>query len=163
MTEDSSVWFAVVGICILWSVGAAFTGAGLSAPFLVGTLALVFGANAEARRWAMDKMSWAFSGSSLRFALVMIGVMILWQTVGLELAFFAAGDVLAYLEVFTAVSLMAAQNRFSPVKAAVVRWAAARLRPLRRLDVGGRTRRTRPKTPPSSDDADGPAGVWAFA
>lgn len=161
--QDSGVWFAVAGVCALWGVMALLGGAGISAPLLIGASALLCGVDAGARRWAEDKLSWAFSGPSLRFVLVMIGVMMLWQTVGLELAFFAAGDVLAYLEVLTAVGLMAAQARMTPVKAEMARRMAALVQPLRRLKPGRRARRIRLKTPPPSNDADGPAGVWAFA
>lgn len=161
--RDSSLWFAVAGVCALWAVAAAFSGTGVSAPLLIGALALMFGVNGEARRWVEGKLSWALSGSALRLVLVMIGVMMLWQTVGLELALFAAGDVLAYLEVLTAVSLMTAQARLAPVRAAMARRTTALLQPLRRLKLRSRARRIRPKTPPPSSDADGPAGVWAFA
>jgi len=161
--RDSSLWFAVAGVCVLWTVATALSGAGVSAPLLIGALALMFGVNGEARRWVEGKLSWALSGSALRLVLVMIGVMMLWQTVGLELALFAAGDVLAYLEVLTAVSLMTAQARLAPVRAAMTRRMTALLQPLRRWKLGSRARRIRPKTPPSSSDADGPAGVWAFA
>jgi len=163
MKEDSGVWLAVAGVCVLWSLAAALSGTSVSAPLLIGILALIFGVNADARRWADDKLSWAFSGSSLRFVLVMIGVMVLWQTVGLELALFAAGDVLAYLEVLTAVSVMAAQARLAPVRVMMVRRVTALVQPLRRLNLRIRKRRIRPRTPPPSGDADGPAGVWAFA
>ena len=161
--QDSSLWFAVAGVCALWGVAAVLSGAGVSAPLMIGALALMFGVNAEARRWVEGKLSWAFSGSALRLVLVMIGVMMLWQTVGLELALFAAGDVLAYLEVLTAVSLMTAQARLAPVRAAMTRRVTALMQPLRRLKLRSRARRIRPKTPPPSSDADGPAGVWAFA
>ncbi|MBN9481392.1 MAG: hypothetical protein J0I52_14230 [Bordetella sp.] len=157
------MWFAAASVCVLWAVAAALGGTGVSAPLLIGALTLFCGVNAEARRWAGEKLSWAFSGSALRFVLVMIGVMMLWQTVGLELALFAAGDVLAYLEVLTAVSLMTAQVRLAPVRAAMAGRMTALLQPLRRLKSRIRARRIRPKTPPSSSDADGPAGVWAFA
>lgn len=163
MKEDSGVWIAVAGVCVLWSIAAALSGTGVSAPLLIGTSALIFGVNADARRWAMDKLSWALSGSSIRLVLVMIGVIMLWQTVGLELALFAAGDVLAYLEVLTAVSVMAAQARLAPVKAMMVGRMTILMQPLRRLKLRIRKRRIRSKTPPSSGDADGPAAVWAFA
>lgn len=163
MKEDSGVWIAVAGVCVLWSIAAALSGTGVSAPLLIGTSALIFGVNADARRWAMDKLSWALSGSSIRLVLVMIGVIMLWQTVGLELALFAAGDVLAYLEVLTAVSVMAAQARLAPVRVMMVRRVTALVQPLRRLNLRIRKRRIRPRTPPPSGDAGGPAVVWAFA
>ena len=160
-SDNPMAWRAIAGVCALWAVAAAFSGAGASAPLLIGALALICGVNADARRWTTGKLSWALSGSSLRLVLVMIGVMMLWQTVGLELALFAAGDVLAYLEVLTAVSLMTAQARLAPVKAAMARRTTALLQPLRRLKLRSRARRIRSKTPPPSSDADG--GVWAFA
>ena len=162
-SDNPMAWRAIAGVCALWAVAAAFSGAGVSAPLLIGALALICGVNADARRWTTGKLSWALPGSALRLVLVMIGVMMLWQTVGLELALFAAGDVLAYLEVLTAVSLMTAQARLAPVRAAMTRRVTALMQPLRRLKLRSRARRIRPKTPPSSSDADGPAGVWAFA
>ena len=162
-SDNPMAWRAIAGVCALWAVAAAFSGAGVSTPLLIGALALICGVNADARRWTTGKLSWALSGSALRFVLVMIGVMMLWQTVGLELALFAAGDVLAYLEVLGTVSLMTAQARLAPVRAAMTRRVTALMQPLRRLKLRNRARRIRPKTPPSSSDADGPAGVWAFA
>lgn len=164
MKEDGSRgWLAVASFCAIWTIWAVFSGSGVAMPALIGAGALLCDINPGARRWIMDKLSWAFSGSSLRLVLVMIGVMMLWQTVGLELAFFAAGDVLAYLEVLTAVSLMAAQTRLAPVKAAMARRFSELMRRVMRLRLRRRTRRIRPKTPPSSSDADRPAGVWVFA
>ena len=164
MKEDGfQAWLGVACFCVMWVVWAAFSGASVAMPVLIGATALVCAVNKHAQGWLTGKLMWAFSGSSLRLLLVMIGAMMLWQTVGLELALFAAGDVLAYLEVLTAVSLMAAQNRLAPVKAAMARRLTAFLQPLRRLELRRRARRIRTKTPPSSNDADGPAGVWAFA
>lgn len=163
MKEDGSRgWLAGASFCAIWTIWAVFSGAGVAMPALIGAGALLCDINPGARRWVMDKLSWAFSGSSLRLVLVMIGVMMLWQTVGLELAMFAAGDVLAYLEVLTAVSLMAAQARLAPIKAAMSRRFSELMRRVR-LRLRRRTRRIRPKTPPSSSDADRPAGVWVFA
>lgn len=163
--DNSQAWLAVACFCVIWTIWAVFSGActGVAMPALIGAGALLCNINQGVRRWVTDKLSWAFSGSSLRLVLVMIGVMMLWQTVGLELALFAAGDVLAYLEVLTAVSLMGAQTRLAPIKAVMARRLAAVLQPLRRLKPRIRMRRIRPRTPPPSNDADGPAGVWAFA
>ena len=164
MKEDGSRgWLVVACFCALWTIINVLSGAGAALPVLIGATALVCSVNRGARGWLMDKLWWTFSGSFLRFMLVMIGVMMLWQTVGLELAMFAAGDVLAYLEVLTAVSLMAAQARLAPVKAATARRFSELMRRVMRLRPRRRTRRIRSKTPPSSSDADRPAGVWVFA
>lgn len=164
MKEDGSrSWLAMACFCALWTIINVFSGGDVALPVLMCATALVCSVNPGARGWLMDKLSWTFSGSSVRLMLVMIGVMVLWQVVGLELAMFAAGDVLAYLEVLTAVSLMAAQTRLAPVKAAMARRFAQVMRRAMRLRPRRRTRRIRPRTPPPSNDVDGPAGVWAFA
>ncbi|VTO11993.1 hypothetical protein [Brevundimonas vancanneytii] len=60
MTDrNSNLWFAVAGVCALWTVAAALAGTGVSAPLLIGALALIFGVNGEARRWVEGKLSWA--------------------------------------------------------------------------------------------------------
>lgn len=91
----------------------------------------------------------------------MIGVMMLWQTVGLELACSPPVTCWPYLEVLTAVSMMTAQAQLAPVQGgdgAARDGAHATVAPFETQKSGAR--RIRPKTPPSSSDADGTAGVW---
>ena len=98
--------------------------------------------------------------------MILIGAMMLWQLVGVELALLMAGDVLAYAEVLAAVSLIAANTRLAPVRARLVR----RLDGLRgevvvRFIRASRAIRTvRPPRfgSPPRDDEDG-AGARAFA
>jgi hypothetical protein len=75
-----------------------------------------------------------------------------------------AGDVLAYVEVLAAVSLIAANTRVREVRRAVGRrldrWRRTATARVRRR--GSRSvRPVRPRSPASADDD--PAGAWAFA
>src|SRR5690606_259954 len=79
--DNSQAWLAVACFCVIWAIWAVFSGActGVAMPALIGAGALLCHINQGVRRWVTDKLSWAFSGSSLRLVLVMIGVMMLWQ------------------------------------------------------------------------------------
>ena len=87
------------------------------------------------------------------------------QFLPLELALFAAGDILAYVELMAAVGLIAANTRFAAArKAASVRLkqtADAIRRTVRRTPRALRAGRPVQPRPPAADDPEPRA--WAFA
>lgn len=167
MTNDRTiaVW---LGLAVLAGLAASLgfhAGAPVLPLFLCG-LALICALHRPSRTFVMEKAGKAFSGSALRLALIVFGAMLIWQLVGIELALLMAGDLLAYVEVVGAVSLIAANTRLAPLKAALRR----RLDALR-LDIAGqlrgpprsaRSQRPRRSKAPPAGDSEGAAG-WAFA
>lgn len=166
MHRSVAVWFALAGLAGGWSLFALGADGGAFLPGLLAVIALGCAVNAGVRDRVMDKVLWAVSGSGLRAVVIVIGAAMLWQLVGVELALLMAGDVLAYVEVLAAVSLIAAHRRLRPVKARLVE----RLDPVRREVVirFGRASRAiravrppRPLSPPMDDDDR--ARAFAFA
>lgn len=145
--------------------GLAAGGAPLLPLFLCG-LALACAAHGPSRDRVMQMIGKVLAGSTLRLVLIAVGVALIWQLVGIELAFLMAGDVLAYVEVVAAVSLIAANTRLAPIRARVARQIQALGEALspRRVGIGRAVRAIRrPRRKPSrADDAEGGA-VWAFA
>jgi hypothetical protein len=140
MDRDAAAWLVMAGVFALWGMSALTTGGGALLPGLLTVVALCCGLSVEVRDRFMGQILWAFSGSALRLALVVVGVALIWQIVGLELALLAAGDVLAYVEVLAAISIMSAQVRLVAAKRVVARWVSGTLpRPVRRRP---RTKRT---------------------
>ncbi len=90
-------------------------------PLVLCGLALICALHRPSREFVMEQAGKAFSGSTLRLALIVVGAMLIWQLVGIELALLMAGDVLAYVEVVGAVNLIAANTRLAPLKAALRR------------------------------------------
>ena len=145
--------------------GLAAGGAPWLPVFLCG-LCLACAVHQASRTRVTEAVGKVLAGSTLRLVLIGVGVALIWQLVGIELAFLMAGDVLAYVEVVAAVSLIAANTRLAPVRAQVARQVRAlgTALSLRRTGSGRavralrRARRKRPR----ADDADAGA-VWAFA
>lgn len=166
MNRDTAVWLALAGLAGSWSLLAPGAGARALLSGVLAVIALGCAVDAGIRFRVMGTVLWAFSGSGLRAVLIVIGAAMLWQLVGVELALLMAGDVLAYVEVVAAVSLIAANTRLRPLKARF----AARLAPVRRevvirfARVSRAIRAVRPPRPgsPPADEGD-PAGAFAFA
>lgn len=163
MSRSVAVWFTLAGLAGGWSLLALGAGGAAFLPGLLAVIALSCAVNAGVRERVMDKVLWALSGSGLRAVVIVVGASMLWQLVGIELALLMAGDVLAYVEVLAAVSLIAANTRLRPIKARLVE----RLRPMRtavrRIARASRAiRAVRPPrtAPPGEDD---PGGAFAFA
>lgn len=140
---------ATNGGVFLPALAVVFSGAALIDPRIAGRIT--------------GGMAKLFSGSALRSALILFGALMLIQLLPVELALLAAGDVLAYVEVVAAVSLIAANTRLKPLaRAMTVRMQAIILR-LRPRPMIARQARTRPalrrKAPPADSDGRG----WAFA
>ena len=167
MTNDGTiaVW---LGLAVLAGLAASLgfhAGVPVLPLFLCG-LALVCALHRPSRAFVMEKAGKAFSGSTSRLALIVFGAMLIWQLVGIELALLMAGDVLAYVEVVAAVSLIAANTRLAPLKVMLKQRADA-LRQgvvvrLRATPRSVRAPRPRGRKAPSAGDSDG-AAAWAFA
>lgn len=116
MDRSVAVWFAIAGLTAVWALFALVAGDGGVLPGLLSTVALGCAVDARVRERIMGKALWAFSGSGVRAAVILIGAMMLWQLVGVELALLLAGDVLVYVEALAAVSLISANVRLKPLK-----------------------------------------------
>jgi hypothetical protein len=164
--RKTPVWLGLGLLAGLAAVPGLAAGGAPLLPLILCGLFLACAMHRPSRARVMDLCLAAVSGSTLRLVVILVGALLIWQLVGIELAFLMAGDVLAYVEVVAALSLIAANTRLAPVRAR----AAQRLRTLgaalspRRLGIGRAARalrRTRRK-PPRADDGEGRA-VWAFA
>lgn len=160
------VWLGFGLLTGLAALPGLAAGGGPLLPLFLCGLCLACAVHQPSRTRVMEGVGKVLAGSTLRLILIVVGVALIWQLVGIELAFLMAGDVLAYVEVVAAVSLIAANIRLAPIRAQV----AGRVRALganlsfRRLGIGRAVRalrRTRRK-PPRVDDGEAGA-VWAFA
>lgn len=166
MNRSVAVWFALAGLMGGWSLLAIGAGGGAFLPGLLGVVALGCAVNAGIRDRVMGKVLWALSGSRLRAVVIVMGAAMLWQLVGVELALLMAGDVLAYVEVLAAVSLIAANTRLRPIKARIVeRLDLVRGKVVIRLSRLSRALRAvrPPRTGSAPANDDDPAGAFAFA
>lgn len=166
VSRTVAVWLALAGLAGGWGVMEIGAGAGALLPGLLTVVALGCAVDAGLSDRVMAGVLRAFSASSLRVVVIVIGAAFLWQLVGVELALLMAGDVIAYLEVVTAVTLVAANSRWGPIRAGIVE----RLGEVRRMVVIriGRLprpgRAVRPRRRPSAPGRDeDPAGAFALA
>ena len=163
MNRSMIVWSVLAGLTAFWCVFAMSVGKGALLPGLLGLIAFGCAVNTGVRDQVMSKVMWTFSGSGLRAAVIVIGAMMLWQLVGVELALLMAGDVLAYVEVLAAVSLIAANTRLKPALASarerIGSWLTSVVRP-RPTPRAARTVRPA-RRPAPADDADGRAFALA--
>lgn len=167
MNRTVATWVALAALAGGWGLVEAGAGAGALLPGLLAIVALGCAVDAGLRDRVMAAVLRAFSGSSLRVVVIVIGAAFLWQIVGVELALLMAGDVLAYLEVVAAVSLIAGRTRLRPVRTALalrVRQVASTLRTWSAVLAGtARAVRTVYRRPPPARDSDGPERDWAIA
>lgn len=169
MKDDQTfIWLTLAGLALGVAPLGFGAGGGPLASLLLCGLGLICAVHRPSRDFVMERAGKAFSGSTLRVMLVVVGAMMIWQLVGVELALLMAGDVLAYVEVLTTVSLIAANTRLAPLRAGVarrldnlrvrlvaIRSSASRAaRAFRRSGAGARSSK--------GDDGRG-AGGWALA
>lgn len=145
--HPAGVWLTLA----LIAAPAALAGSGLG--LFIGLTALVAAAHRPTHDRVIETAHWAVSGGVLRAGLITLGAALIFQLVGLELAVLIAGDVLAYVELLAAVSLMAANARFKAIKARVQSFGVRV--PIRVLYRRGRravrTTLIRLRTPPPDD------------
>jgi len=163
--ENTMIWLGLATIALVWVFNGLAASGVPWVPLLACGLALVCAAHEPSRRLVIAKTCAFVDARPHRWLLIIFGAGLLWQLVGVEMALLMAGDVLAYVELVTAVGLITANARLAPVKAvararvvAVRTWVAARvvrLRTPRRIRTG-KPRRS------AGEDGDGAAG-WAFA
>lgn len=167
MTGDTATrWLGLAAIALVWAVSGLIAGTVPWLPLLACSLAMVCAAHGPSRNFVVEKTCRFVDARPHRWLLIIVGAALLWQLVGVEMGLLMAGDVLAYVELVTAVGLMRANARLAPIKAAVkARLAAFRVRlamtVIRVCRSPRRLRSVRPRRPARkhSDDAAG----WAFA
>lgn len=164
--RQTIVWLGFGLLAGLAAVPGLAAGGAPWLPLFLCGVCLACAAHPPSRAQVMAGIDRVFAGSTLRLVLILVGVALIWQLVGIELAFLMAGDVLAYVEVLAAVSLIAANTRLAPIRArAVQRIQAVRTGLLfLRAGIGRSTRAVRRarRKRPRADDADAGA-AWAFA
>ena len=163
-----TVWLSIVLVAMLWAAQGIAAGGLPWLPLLICVLGFLCAAHAPSRAFVLNKTCSFVEAKPHRWVLIIFGAALVWQLLGVELAFLVAGDMLAYVELLAAVSLISANARFKAAKDAV----AARLRPIgasfmmaarvvRRSPSQARTRRTASRRPPDKEPDE--TGIWALA
>lgn len=159
MTREGWIWCAAATLSLVWGAMVLASGGSPLVSGLVVGLTTVCAASPDARARVERWIAVLFSGPTWRSVLIIVGALMLIQLLPVELALLAAGDVLAYVEVVAAVSLIAANTRLKPLLASAktrIQTAMVALRPRPARTRGLRAPRPafRSKTP---TDTDGPA------
>lgn len=164
MDRDGLIWLGLaLGMLMIAAPGVLAGGTPLLPLFLV-FVSLACALHTGSRRLVVGATLRLMSRGALRTAIIVIGAVMLFQLLPLEMALFMAGDVLAYVEVLAAVGLIAANARVRVIRG-MVGAKADQWRALVRRRIGCRTPRVaRPsaRSRPASPDDD-PAAGWAFA
>ncbi|WP_374386917.1 hypothetical protein [Brevundimonas sp.] len=164
MDRDVFIWSGLALVAAMVATPALLAGGFPLLPLFFAGVALAGAAHSGSRALVIGVALRLLSGGALRTAVVVLGALMLIQLLPIELALLMAGDVLAYVEVLAAVSLIAANTRVREVRRGIGRrldrWRRTATARVRRR--GSRSvRPVRPRSPPSADDD--PSGVWAFA
>lgn len=163
MFDDDAAWLVLALLAALVAVPALLAGGAPLLPLFLAMTGLACAAHRPSRVFALEKANAAFSGSALRTVAILTGALLMFQLMPFELALLMAGDVLAYVEVLAAVSLIAAHARLSLIKVRLRSAAAvAVVRVWRRPVARARRLASRLRRParPASEDGD---GAWALA
>lgn len=168
MSDDHEVmlWCGLALTAGLVAAPGLLTGGFPLLPLFLAVVGMACSAHRPSRRFVMEKTGEAFSGSRIRSLIIVFGAIMMIQILPVELALLMAGDVLAYVELVAAVSLIAGRARWPVVKARLVLSGQRAARIIWR--PGARARRAvlhRRPDRPAAGDPDGPAGAgtWAFA
>jgi hypothetical protein len=164
MDRDVFIWFGLALVAAVAATPALLAGGFPLLPLFLASFGLTCAIHGGSRALVIDASLRLLSGGALRTTLVVLGGLMLIQLLPIELALLMAGDVLAYVEVLAAVSLIAANARVRVLRATLVqkvnRWRTMMHRRMGR----GAPRSVRPATrrrpPPADHD---PAQTWAFA
>lgn len=167
MNDDTiPIWLGLAAIALVWAVTGLIEGGVPWLPLLSCGLALICAVHEPSRTIVVMKTCAFVLARPHRWLLIVVGAGLLWQLVGVELALFMAGDVLAYVELVTAVGLISAKARLAPLLTAVnARLTALRERltaPVVRVFRASRRIRIGRPCRPADKDCDDAAG-WAFA
>lgn len=168
MNDDhgqTAVWFGLALTATLAvAPGLAAGGFPLLPLFLAG-VGLACCLHGPSRRLVMDKALAVFSGPAARTLVLLAGAILMIQVLPFELALLMAGDVLAYMEVVAAVSLIAAHARLPLIRARLQRRVEAAVAPLRRRLAARTPRPVMRRRKPARSVDEGRAGhgelVWA--
>ena len=168
MSDDHAgmLWFG-------WALAAGLAAApGLLAggfpliPIFLAVVGLACAAHRPSRLFVTAKMGEAFNGSRVRSLIIVFGAILMIQILPMELALLMAGDVLAYVEVVAAVSLISGRARWPLLRARLEQAGSRVAAVIQRQSVArtpGPARRRRPVRPASGDDDSAGAPDWAFA
>lgn len=168
MSDDHAgrLWFG-------WALAAGLVAApGLLAgglpliPIFLAVVGMACSAHRPSRAFVTAKMDEAFSGSRVRSLIIVFGAVMMVQILPMELALLMAGDVLAYVELVAAVSLISGRARWPVLKARLEQAGRQAATVIRRQTVArtpGPARRRRAVRPASGDEDPAGAPVWAFA
>ena len=164
--RQTIVWLGFGLLAGLAAVPGLAAGTAPLLPLCLCGLSLACAAHGPSRDRVMQAIGKVLAGSTLRLVLIAVGAALIWQLVGIELAFLMAGDVLAYVEVVAAMSLIATNARLAAIRTDIVRRIAA-VRAGLSIPWSGVRRSVRAvrrpgRKPSRADDAEGPA-AWAFA
>lgn len=166
MDRGQAGWLMVAALSAAWvAVGLVGGGSLPMVPGLLCAIAATCAVDAGSRRRVMAAAERAFSGSTVRTIVIIFAAASLIQFLPLELALFAAGDILAYVELMAAVGLIAANTRFVALRKVTVARLSRTAHAIRL--IGKTTKRTRRAArpirprPPRADDSEPRA--WAFA
>lgn len=159
MTREGWIWCAAAALSLLWGAMVLASGGSPLAPGFVVGLTTVCAASPMARARVERWIAVLFFGPAWRSVLIVFGALMLIQLLPVELALLAAGDVLAYVEVVAAVSLIAANTRLKPLLASAKARIQAAMVAFHPPPASARAARRprlamRRKAPPA--DADGP-------
>ncbi|MGO4687626.1 hypothetical protein [Brevundimonas sp. 2YAF1] len=166
MFDDQAdrLWLSLALLAALTAAPGLSAGGVPLLPLFLALAGLACAGHRPSRAFVLEKTGVAFGGSALRAVAVLAGALLMIQLMPLELALLMAGDVLAYVEVVVAVSLIAGHARLPLVKTRLRRGVEAAVRFWRR--PGTRRRRSaRPPRQPASPagDEDGEAAPWSAA
>lgn len=158
-------WFGLALAALSAATPALLAGGFPLLQLFVAGVGLTCTAHAGSRSLVIGAAMLILSRGALRTTLVVLGGLMLIQLLPIELALLMAGDVLAYVEVLAAVSLIAANARVRVIRAvvreAVARWRTAPGR-IRHRRTSRSVRPVGPRRRPLAGD-DEPAGAGAFA
>lgn len=167
MSDDHAgmLWFGLALAAGLVAAPGLLAGGFPLAPLFLGVVGLVCSTHRPSRMFATEKLDEAFSGNRIRSLIILVGAVMMIQILPIELALLMAGDIMAYVELVAAVSLIAGQARWPLFKARLARGAQTVVGVIWRRPVA-RARRAVPRRHPSrpgSGDDDGPAAAWGLA
>ena len=169
MSDDHAAmfWFGLALAAGLAAAPGLLAGGLPLLPLFLLVAGLACSAHRPSRVFLMEKLDEAFSGSRIRSLIILVGAIMMIQFLPVELAVLMAGDVLAYVELVAAVSLIAAQARWPLLKVRVRRCVQAVVkgvwwRPVARARRAVVRRRPARSSPVDEDDRATAEG-WVFA
>jgi len=164
MDRDAFLWLGLSLIATLAAMPALLAGGFPWLLLFAACAGLTCDVHGDSRRLVLVSALRLLSRGSLKTLLIVLGALMLIQLLPLEIALLLAGDVLAYVEVATAVGLIAANTRFKVIRVVVITkiagWRTVSIRYIARRAARS-VRLGRPSRRPSSRE-DKPAGDWAF-